>query len=89
MLFRSDEIVPGAGYSTWLGIMVPAKTPRELVLRLNAEIVKAMTTPEMKERMAKLGTEPWTMSPDEFDALRRRELIDNERLVKAAGIKMQ
>ncbi len=84
-----DEIVPGAGYSTWLGIMVPAKTPRDLVMRLNAEIVKAMTTPEMKDRMAKLGTEPWTMSPDEFDALRRRELIDNERLVKAAGIKMQ
>ena len=84
-----DEIVPNAGYSTWLGIMVPAKTPRDIVLRLNHEIIKAMTTPEMKDRMAKLGTEPWTMSPDEFDALRRRELVDNERLVKAAGIKMQ
>lgn len=84
-----DEIVPNAGYSTWLGIMVAAKTPRDIVLRLNQEIIKAMTTPEMKERMAKLGTEPWTMSPDEFDALRRRELVDNERLIKAAGIKMQ
>lgn len=84
-----DEIVPNAGYSTWLGIMVPAKTPRDIVMRLNQEIIKAMTTPEMKDRMAKLGTEPWTMSPDEFDALRRRELVDNERLVKAAGIKMQ
>ena len=84
-----DEIVPNAGYSTWLGIMVPAKTPRDIVMRLNQEIIKAMTTPEMKDRMAKLGTEPWTMSPDEFDALRRKELVDNERLVKAAGIKMQ
>lgn len=84
-----DEFVPGASYSTWLGIMVPAKTPRDIVMRLNAEIIKAMTTPEMKERMAKLGAEPWTMSPEEFDALRRRELIENERLVKAAGIKMQ
>lgn len=84
-----DEIVPNAAYSTWLGIMAPAKTPRDIVMRLNYEIIKAMTTPEMKDRMAKLGTEPWTMSPDEFDALRRRELVDNERLVKAAGIKMQ
>ena len=84
-----DEIVPNSGYSTWLGIMVSAKTPRDIVQRLNQEIVKAMTTADMKERMAKLGAEPWTMSPEEFDALRRRELVDNERLVKAAGIKMQ
>ena len=84
-----DEIVPNSGYSTWLGIMVPAKTSRDIVQRLNQEIVKAMTTADMKERMAKLGAEPWTMSPEEFDALRRRELVDNDRLVKAAGIKMQ
>ena len=84
-----DEIVPNSGYSTWLGIMVPAKTPRDIVQRLNQEIVKAMNTDDMKERMAKLGAEPWTMSPEEFDALRRRELVDNDRLVKAAGIKMQ
>lgn len=84
-----DEIVSGASYSTWLGIMVPAKTPRDVVQRLNQEIVKVMQTPEMKERLAKLGAEPWTMSPDEFDALRRKELVDNERLVKTAGIKKQ
>jgi tripartite-type tricarboxylate transporter receptor subunit TctC len=46
-------------------------------------------TPEMKDRLAKLGSEPWTMSPEAFDALRRKELVDNERLVKAAGIKIQ
>ena len=84
-----DEIVPNASYSTWLGIMVPSKTPREIVQRLNQEIVKVMHSPDMKERLAKLGSEPWTMSPEEFDTLRRRELIDNERLVKAAGIKQQ
>lgn len=83
------EIVPNANYSTWLGIMVPSKTPRDIVSRLNQEIIKAMTTPDMKERMAKLGTEPWTMSPQEFDTLRLRELVDNDRLVKVAGIKVQ
>jgi tripartite-type tricarboxylate transporter receptor subunit TctC len=84
-----DEIVPNAAYSTWLGMMVPSKTPREIVNRLNQEIVKVLMTPEMKDRLAKLGSEPWTMSPEAFDALRRKELVDNERLVKAAGIKMQ
>ncbi len=84
-----DEVVPGASYSTWLGVMVSSKTPREIVNRLNQEIVKIMNTPDMKDRLAKLGTEPWTMSPEEFDALRRKELVDNERLVKAAGIKKQ
>lgn len=84
-----DEIVPNAGYSTWLGIMVAAKTPRDIVQRLNQEIIKVMTSPDMKERLAKLGSEPWTMSPEEFDALRRRELVDNDRLIKAAGIKTQ
>ncbi len=82
-----DEVVPNANYSTWLGILVPSKTPRPIVNRLNREIVKAMNAPDMKERLAKLGSEPWTMSPEEFDTLRRRELVDNERLVKAAGIK--
>ena len=84
-----EEIVPGASYSTWLGIMVSSKTPRDIVQRLNQEIVKVMATPDMKERLAKLGSEPWTMSPEEFDALRRKELVENERLVKAAGIKTQ
>jgi tripartite-type tricarboxylate transporter receptor subunit TctC len=84
-----DEVVPGAGYSTWLGIMVSSKTPRDIVQRLNQEIVKVMASADMKERLLKLGSEPWTMSPEEFDALRRKELVENERLVKAAGIKTQ
>lgn len=82
------EIVPNASYSTWLGIMVSSKTPRDLVTRLNSEIVKAMNSAEVKEKLAKIGAEPWTMTADEFDALRRRELVENERLIKAAGIKM-
>jgi tripartite-type tricarboxylate transporter receptor subunit TctC len=85
----ADEVVPGSGYSSWIGLMVPSKTPRDVVLRLNQEVVRAMNSPEMKERLAKLGAEPWTMTADEFDALRRREVVDNERLVKAAGIRAQ
>jgi tripartite-type tricarboxylate transporter receptor subunit TctC len=68
---------------------IPFDTPRDIVQRLNQEIVRLMASADMKERLAKLGSEPWTMSPDEFDALRRKELVENERLVKAAGIKTQ
>jgi tripartite-type tricarboxylate transporter receptor subunit TctC len=83
-----EEVVPGAGYTSWVGIMAHSRTPRDIVQRLSQEIARAMNTPDMKERLAKLGTEPWTMSPDEFDALRRKELADNARLIKAIDIRM-
>ena len=80
---------PNSAYSSWLGMMVAAKTPRDIVNRLHQEIVKAMAVPEMQERLAKIGAQPSTMSPDEFDALRRRELAANMQLMKAIGIKAQ
>ena len=81
--------IANSGYSGWLGILVPAKTPRDIVARLHQEIVKAMASPRVKERLIKSGAEAYTMSPDEFDALREREFTENERMVKAMGIKAQ
>lgn len=81
--------VPGAGYSVWTGLLAPAKTPREIVLRLQQEIVKVLATTDLKERMLKVGAEPFTLTPEEFDALIKRELADNEKLVKASGIRAQ
>ena len=81
--------VPGAGYSVWTGLMAPAKTPREVVLRLQQEIVKVLATTDLKERMLKVGAEPFTLTPDEFDALIKRELAENDKLVKAIGIRAQ
>jgi len=81
--------IANSGYSGWLGVLVPAKTPRDIVARLHQEIVKAMASPQMKERLAKSGAEAYTMSPEEFDALREREFAENERMVKAMGIKVQ
>jgi tripartite-type tricarboxylate transporter receptor subunit TctC len=81
--------VANSGYSGWLGVLVPAKTPRDIVKRLNEEIVKGMASPQMKERLQKAGAEAYTMGPEEFDVLREREFGDNERMVKAMGIKVQ
>lgn len=81
--------VPNGDYSLWFGMFVPARTPRDTVNRLNRETVKALATPDMKERLAKIGAEPYAMSAEQFDALIRREIVENERLIKAAGIKTE
>ena len=81
--------VPNGDYSLWFGMFVGAKTPRDIVNRLNGETVKLLATPELKDRFAKIGAEPFTMTPEEFDAMIRREMVENERLIKAAGIKTE
>ena len=78
--------VPGSEFNFWIGMMVPAKTPREIVNRLNAEVVKALALPEVRERFQQLGADPWTMTPEQFDAYIRAEIACNAPLVKAAGL---
>jgi tripartite-type tricarboxylate transporter receptor subunit TctC len=81
--------VPGSEFNFWIGMMVPAKTPREIVNRLNQEVVKALATPEVKERFTTLGADPWTLAPEQFDAYIRDEIKSNAALVKAAGLEVQ
>ena len=81
--------VPNGDYSLWFGMFVGAKTPRDIVQQLNIETVKLLATPELKDRFAKIGAEPFTMTPEEFDVMIRREMVENERLIKAAGIKTE
>lgn len=78
--------VPGSEFNFWIGMMVPAKTPREIVNRLNAEVLKALALPEVKERFTQLGADAWTMSPEQFDGYIKAEVTSNAALVKAAGL---
>jgi tripartite-type tricarboxylate transporter receptor subunit TctC len=80
--------VPGSEFNFWIGMFVPAKTPKEIVDRLQAEVVKALATPEVKERFAALGADAWTLKPAEFDAYVREEIKSNAVLVKAAGLEV-
>jgi len=73
-------------YNFWVGLFAPAKTPREIVNRLYKETAAAVQAPEVKERLARLGAEPLTMPPDQFDAYVKQELRANAVLVKEAGI---
>ncbi len=78
--------VPGSEFNFWIGMMVPGKTPKDIVNRLNEEVVKALANAEVKERFATLGADAWTMRPDQFDAYIRDEIKSNAVLVKAAGL---
>lgn len=82
----SEAGVKDADYMLWAGMFVPAKTPREIVTRLHAEISKAVQTPDMKERLAKLGADPMVMTPEQFGAQLKKEIADNIELIKKAGI---
>ena len=79
--------VPNSNYEFWVGVFVPAKTPKSIQERLYAEIKKALDSPEIKERMSKLGADPMPMTSAEFTKLVRDEVAMNKELVKAAGIK--
>ena len=78
--------VPGSEFNFWIGMMAPGKTPKDIVNRLNEEVVKALATAEVKERFVTLGADAWTMRPDQFDAYIRDEIKSNAGLVKAAGL---
>jgi tripartite-type tricarboxylate transporter receptor subunit TctC len=81
--------VPDSDYNFWVGLFVPAKTPRDIVERLHRETAKALEVKSVKDSMAKLGAEPMLMRPEEFDAYIRYEIKSNAALVKAAGIAAQ
>jgi tripartite-type tricarboxylate transporter receptor subunit TctC len=74
--------VPGSEFNFWIGMMAPAKTPRDIVNRLHDEVVKALASPEVKERFLKLGADAWTMKPEAFDAYIKTEIASNAKLVK-------
>ena len=78
--------IPNSDYNFWVGMFVPNKTPRAIKDKLYENTLRALTTPDTKERMDKLGAEPMVMTRAEFDAYIRNEIAINAALVKAAGV---
>jgi len=76
-------------YLFWIGMLVSAKTPRDIVNKLNQSTLKALQDNEVKERLVSLGAEAMPMSPEQFDQLIKDELISNAAVIKAAGIKSE
>jgi tripartite-type tricarboxylate transporter receptor subunit TctC len=80
---------PGGQFNFWVGMLAPAKTPREVVAKVNAEVNKALKLPEVIDRLAKLGAEPMSMTPAEFDAFIRHEHDELGKIMRDAGAKPQ
>jgi tripartite-type tricarboxylate transporter receptor subunit TctC len=79
--------VPGQDQEAPQGIWAPAGTPREIVDRLYREIAKAVTTPEMKEKMASIGFEPAAVPPDEFAARIKADMPKWAKVIHDANIR--
>lgn len=71
----------------WMGIFAPARTPPEIIARLNAEMRAVLQVPETRERLLKQGLEPAWNTPEAFDAYIRSEIVKWARVVKETGIK--
>jgi tripartite-type tricarboxylate transporter receptor subunit TctC len=83
-----------AGYpeldgDAWVGVLVPAGTPQDIVTLLHREIVKIIARPDMKERLATLGLEPVGNSPEEFTAQMKIEMEKWAKVIQAARIKAE
>jgi tripartite-type tricarboxylate transporter receptor subunit TctC len=78
---------PNSEYNFWVGTLVAARTPRPIVERLAKEINALVQSPEISERIVKLGADPLSLSIAEFEAMIQRELRDNAELIRKAGIK--
>jgi len=77
---------PNSDYNFWVGALVAAKTPRDIVERLHKEINALVQSPEINDRIRKLGADPLSLTLAEFDAMIKRELAENAQLIKKAGI---
>ena len=75
-----------SNYNFWVGMFVPAGTPRDIVDKLYRETEKALANKEVQASLAQLGAEPLLMPPEQFDREIAREIATNAALVKAAGI---
>ena len=79
---------PDAEYIPWQGAFVPKGTPRDIVAKLNAAIVKALASPELQKRTAEIDLVAAGSSPAELDRAVRADMAVNRDLVKSIGLKL-
>ncbi len=84
----AETVMPGFEAGAWQGVMVPAGTPAAVVQRLNSELLKALKSPEVLEKLAQQGAEALGSSPEEYGAYVKKELARWASVVKATGISL-
>jgi len=85
----AESGLPGYEASSWYGVLAPAGTPREIIARLNAELVKALAQPEVRKNLLAEGAEPIGGTPEQFAAHIRSEKERLGKLIREAKIRLE
>jgi tripartite-type tricarboxylate transporter receptor subunit TctC len=84
----AESGLPGFEVSSWYGVFAPPGLPKDLVARLNADVVAILGLPDMKERLSSLGAEAMPMSADDFGRFVKEDIAKWAAVVKASGAKV-
>ena len=79
--------VAGYEFDVWYGLLFTGGTPRDIVTKTHAELVRILKSPAIAERYAAAGLEPRTSTPEDFAAMIKSEIPKWQKVVKAAGLK--
>ena len=85
----AESGLPGFAFNSWAAIVTPAGTSKEIISRLNAEIVKALSAPDVREKLIAQGLSPRGSSPEELRQTTRVQLARYATLMKQAGIRIE
>ena len=85
----AESGVPGFDVSSWYGLVVPAGTPQEIIVRLHQAAQAALGNPEVKKRFASTDLEPGGSTPDQFGALIRSEIAKWAKVIKESGMRVE
>src|SRR5581483_1825711 len=82
----AEQGLPGYDFTSWFGALAPAGTPQPIIDKLNAEIVKALKTPEISKQLSSQGADLVASTPQAFDAYLKSETAKWSKVIKSAGI---
>jgi tripartite-type tricarboxylate transporter receptor subunit TctC len=85
----AEQGYSGFDYTLWLGLWGPAKMPAAVAAKINKDVNAALATPDLRERLTKLGTMPGNLTIPQFTEFVRKELDETRKILEAAGIKPQ
>ncbi len=85
----AESGLPGYALTNWFGLLAPAATPKETVLKIHADVIRVLRDPEAKKRITELGADVVGNSPEEFGAAMRAESAQWAEIIKAANIRAE